>query len=437
MGKMKLAFKRSIQGLLEFLVFFPILLGAAIYIGPHIKMEMFFLYLYLLCLGGTFVRGVFGIKNRWLELLFGMGFLFVLSYISKLSGLKAIVFFIVGIVWYSRGILYMEADWEEIFPRQMWWIALVIYMLGVFVYSRVLIVTDYLPYIIGCGFVQVIISLYVLNTRQLGDATLVRDKKPIVSSSIRRQNNILLIITILIILIIASFNTIKDFIKLTIKQLFTCIVNILMKIASLSDTEGMTDKSSGGTPELPFTDEVVPPNPIVELILRILGIILTTVGIIVLLYIIYKGIKKLVSIISLWIKNLLREEELYEDSYGYIDEKERLIDIKKVKEDYTDRLKSWLEKIMAREQEWKALKTNREKVRYIYKSIMFKYLQGGYGYKGYMTPIEIEEDIRAWNDGTEDKVLKQVIPVYNRARYGCERIDDNEVDRLYKLHIDS
>lgn len=148
----KLFFKRVLQCLFELLVFFPLLLGAAIYIHPSLEIGLYFLYLVLLCIFGIIVRGVLYISNRWAQLLMGIVSICLIVYFSEITFLKRMIFFALALLSYSRGITYMEADWETMFPSQMWWIGLILYMLAGVIYGQVEILKPYLPYVAVCGF---------------------------------------------------------------------------------------------------------------------------------------------------------------------------------------------------------------------------------------------------------------------------------------------
>ena len=437
MNKAKRVLKRAFQCLLEMLVFFPLLLAIAIYIYPQIDIRVYFIYLFLLCQAGSFIRGVPDIRSRWIQLLIGIGLIWLILYINELALLYAAIFSVTGIISYFRGVIYMEADWEGIFPRQMWWMALIFYIVAGFFYSRVITLKEYFPYIIVCGFLQVLISLTMLNYRQLGDATLIRDQKPVVPASIRRQNRILLLINIGIIIVIASFNKIKEFFKGAFKQIGKWILKIIEAIHSLIKTDSIQESPPQGMPDFPFQGDIAPKNPILELLFDIIAIILAAIGAVIVIYLIYKGVRKLVSIISEWLKEVFEERDLYEESYGYIDEKESLIDIREIRDRYAEKLRDWMEGIWEREPKWKDLKNNTERIRYIYRMTILKHLKKGYKYKSYMTPTEIETDLEKWQGEQKKDILEDIIPIYNRARYGWNHIDDAEVEILYNLYRDS
>ena len=399
---------------------------------------LYFLYIYLLCIVGIVVRAVLNIKNRWQEVLIGIGICLLIAYFHELRWFKGALFLILGIVSFFRGIFFTESNWENIFPRSMWWITLIFYMTAGFLYSRVTVIKGYLPYVVGFGFAHVVVSLFMLNFKQLGDATLIKDKKPLVPLPMKRQNIVLLIITLLIIVVIASFNTIKEFIKKGVQQLFKFILTILVKLSSLLQTGEMADEPPGEIAQFPVEDVAKAQHPIVEKILYVLGIVLTIIGIILLLRVIYMGLKKLIGIISKWIRGFFTERELHEESYGYVDEKESLIDMKKIREKYKEKFGAFIDRMMEREPKWEDLETNAERIRYIYRGIVFKYLRAGYRYKNHMTPIEMGQDIEKWYKNEEENIsLAELISLYNRARYGDgENIENKEVEEICKNVID-
>ena len=362
-------------------------------------------------------------------------FLSIIIYFQGMTPIYAAGFFILGIISYFRGVRYMEASWESMFPKQIWWIVLMFYLVGFFFYSRVIMLKEYLSYVIVAGFLQVLISLIILNFRQLGDATLTRDKKPFIPTSIKRHNWLLIFFNLLIITFIAAFNNIKEFTIKAFKKIAIWILIIIDAIHSLMDRgESGGGPMQGGMEDFPFADDTPPPNPILDLIFNIFAGILVTIGLIFLIYFLYKGIRKLIAKIAKWFKEILKERELYEESYGYIDEKENLIDLNEMRDRYAKRVRSWIESILERQPRWRDLKSNRERVRYLYKMTILKNLKRGYSYRAYMTPKEIEKDIMNWQNEEKEHILNYIIPVYNRARYGKGPIDDSETERLYKLY---
>ncbi|NMA94711.1 MAG: hypothetical protein GX974_01565, partial [Clostridiales bacterium] len=147
----KRLFKTSYQSLLELLAFFPILLIAGINLSSQLHIVAFFIYLFLLIQIGSVIRGVLNVKKRWAQLVIGIIFLSIIIYFQGMTPIYAAGFFILGIISYFRGVRYMEASWENMFPKQIWWIVLMFYIVGFFFYSRVIMLKEYLSYVIVAG----------------------------------------------------------------------------------------------------------------------------------------------------------------------------------------------------------------------------------------------------------------------------------------------
>src|SRR5699024_9988919 len=214
---------------------------------------MSFLYLFLFCIMGVITRGVLKVGRRWIQLLIGIVIALAVTYMHGLPILKGISFLVLGNIAYFRGVVSMEVDWERLFLRQMWWLALLFYMIGGFFYSRLVDFKEYMSYMMVGGAIQVPVSLIMLNIKQLGDATLMRDEKPIVPASIKRQNRILLFINLIVIIFIASFSIIKEFFKKVFTKLAIWIIQLLIALTSLFGGDEMPRTPDGGAaPALPI-----------------------------------------------------------------------------------------------------------------------------------------------------------------------------------------
>jgi len=88
--------------------------------------------------------------------------------------------------------------------------------------------------------------------------------------------------------------------------------------------------------------------------------------------------------------------------------------------------------LIEREPRWEDLSDVTQKVRYLYRRFLIRCISLGYRPKSYMTPNEIKEDLKAWNErkGRQADVL---IPLYNLVKYGKDAeklIDHRSLDEL-------
>lgn len=78
---------------------------------------------------------------------------------------------------------------------------------------------------------------------------------------------------------------------------------------------------------------------------------------------------------------------------------------------------------------WRDLKTNAEKIRYLYIKFIVKLIKGGFKYKPVMTPSEVHKELDQEDD------TDRLFELYIDARYGGDKvsISDDDVDRTAKL----
>ncbi|MDB5083439.1 MAG: hypothetical protein JWN30_325 [Bacilli bacterium] len=76
------------------------------------------------------------------------------------------------------------------------------------------------------------------------------------------------------------------------------------------------------------------------------------------------------------------------------------------------------------------LTTNRQRIRYLYRQLVLRSMLAGYSYKQFLTPRETGEDLSRW--GQQAQRNKQLIDLYNQARYSEKPISDEQMESVHK-----
>lgn len=418
-------------GCMEVLTFLPILLTIAIYTIDSHSIWIWIGSIPILYLGGRILIRCFKkhriiaiilcglISGAYTYLLFGM------------AGVRIIYIFIVAFIYMYRGILSAEQPWDMIFPEQMFWIGILMYFTASFLYGRIQSLAEFSKWINIAAYIYIPLVFFLLNRRQLENANLSRGEAVKIQPNVIKQNRRLIVLNMLIVIFISSFNQLKTWIEKGLSLLGGWIYRFILFLNSLLDSSSAPIESEGGIPQIePFTEPTEPSlfSRILDIIFSVIAIILLFILIFFACKIIYKGIKKLIK----KLEEIGKNRAIYEQPSGYIDEKESLIDIKKMGRDYVDRVKKWLANMLSKGLKWDELKNNSERVRYIYIKMVLRAVAEGYSLKIFLTPRELQYDLSNWY-GERQMDIEPLISLYYTARYSLGDISDAQVDSVKKL----
>jgi len=274
----------------------------------------------------------------------------------------------------------------------------------------------------------------MMNSELLVQASREELKNSPAMPAVRRTNRLLIILTVLAGVIIAGFNTIKDAFLRFIVNAAAYIGYLVDKLLSFiySPVTGGDGLQSGEPVELPQL-EIKPPSPFWDILANILAYITLAVLSVLTVIFIVRQLKKLWRKVTELLKKLSGEGRWSpEESYGFSDEKESLIDWQAIRLDYMESIRGWLEQIRRSEPKWSQLTDNRQRVRYLYRHLLIKAVSSGYQPISWKTPNETirslaEQDIIAGED------CSMLEDLYGRARYGNGQIQDTEVEMLKKI----
>lgn len=434
--KIKLILKKWGQSIIEFLIFFPVLFLMGIYIIPHYQLWLWLGFIAAYYLVGIMLGRLFERSRRIISILVGMLISGVGTYFIFDGKGAQIVLWILGIAAFARGVQLRGNRWEDIFPFAGLWIGLAAYFIEYFFFTRVEMLRPFSPVFGWVGIIYMVIVLFYVNFVHLKRASLPGDKEPVIPHTIIKHNRLLITIILIVIGIISFFKALKEGVEWLVGGIGYLLLRFLVLLSELlapAETQGPSGHEGGGFEGLLPPIEERPPS-IWDKIVSIIGIIITIIAVLaflgLLIYVLYKLFKKIMA----WLSRFYQMGKDMEDYGGYVDEKESLMDLKGLGRDYVDRFRRWLTELMEREPRWDDLKTNKEKIRYIYRHFLLHCIAAGYSFKAYLTPREIGKEL-SQKEPEKAQNIEELTAAYQQVRYGDKDISDEKIKKLFNAFL--
>lgn len=433
--KIKWILKKWGQSIVELLAFFPGLLIIGIYAIPFHLIWIWLGIIPIYYFAGLLAGGFLKRNKRITYILFGMIVSGVGVYFLFQMNFYTILPWISGAVAFVRGIQLRGTRWEDIFPPAGLWVGFAAYFIGYFLFSRIETLKPFSPAISWAGVIYMVLVLFIINFTQLKTASLPGDKEPVLPHVIKKYNRLLITIVLLIIAAISFFNSLKEGVGWIISRIGYLIRRFFIFLAELFAPvdQGPPNLEGGGMERL-FPPIKEKPPSIFEHIIEIIGIVLAIVAGLILLGLLGFALYRLFKKVTVWLSRFYQLGKDMEDYGGYVDEKESLIDFKKMRKDYAQRFRQWMSDLMEREPKWDELKTNKERIRYIYRHFLLRCMASGYSFKEYLTPAETGKELSGWQpEKAED--MEKLVDVYEDVRYGDKEIKDAQVEKLAEVFL--
>lgn len=417
-------------------ILFPIILSLYLYAFMPLPFIFFGGLLLASYLFGSLIRKLLIQRNRMISLFFslliGLGFA-ILSKILfiELSTLATVFYGLLIAISGWRGVFVSEQPLINSFSKIYCLLSLALYFAFYYLYGKIIAIQDFQQYLLIAGLITIPTVFLLTNSELINEASREELKDSTSMPVVRKNNRILIVITIVISLVIAGFQTIKDAFLYTVKAIVRFIMYVIQKLMELRQSTGggQEGPSGDGAPELPPA-EARPPSPFWDAVVQIIGTIFL---IALLLFAIYFFTKQLIKLWRFIIAQIKRLMEAGHWSGGtsdeYDDEKESLLDWQSIRQNYADSLRKWWEGIRSSEPKWNQLRDNRQRVRFLYRQMIFHAIDSGFRFSSYRTPKEtIQEMTNLGSLEQETAVLMENL--YGKARYGDELIQDAQVDKL-------
>lgn len=433
----KLFLKRLCQGIVEIIVFLPVILALAIYFIPSSLHFVWFLSLPLFFIVGIVFGVILRGKRKWIHtiLFVFLSFFYAFEIIDSTIG-AIIVSLVVGYLFLYRGLLFVENTWANVFPVTFFWAGLLIYFFSYFFYLNNEALSPYLSVITWAGVLSIVITLFVTNSRHLADATLSGEDNPHVNRTLKWQNRFFLIITIVVVFFIVNFNLIQG-------AFYSIVGTILYWVSWFFNLFNSEDPPVDGSVTPDFSMEMGEESEtsvlgeMIGQIFMVIGYIAVIVFGFIFLYFLMKKLWFVFMHISNWIIKFLNGmvgglNNIQEKSH-YVDEKESVINWEEWRKNSGERVRNWLSSFKGGPR-WEELNNNRDKIRFLYRHFMFQRVKEGFEMRSSRTPLENIDKIKEKYDiNAEESDLDQLGEAYIKARYSEKEMSDEEVKKTKGL----
>lgn len=411
---------KFMQSIIELIYLLPLLLTFSLSVVPFDKLSIVFALILLSYFTGIFIYRIIKARHKAFYyctslilgatasyLLFGFGVpgaLFIFGVMSSLS--------------VYRGICIANSSWIKQSPLIFFGFELGVYFITYFLF---LIVDNFKPfiYIVKAGGIASVLLFFIISGfDQLKLAVLSDGSKKYIPAPLIKSNITVPLLVFIFVLIVSQIRQFWNALWAIIKPIFGALHSILDFISSLRIGEGKIIKA---VKKPPPAAEYSKSNIILEIIVGILGVAAALIIIVITISLILR----FVSFISKFLSGRMNINQDKNTYPGYTDEKESLL-----KSD-TSRFGMFTKRMFvkkAKEPSWKDMKTNSERVRFIYRQTVLKFIKMGYTFKSCLTPSEVGRELDGRYKNKSD--FAGIAALYNKAKYGNESVSDQEVESL-------
>lgn len=420
--------KAALQGAVELLLYFPVAVLIDVFLFGGAR-----LWLWLPTMVAAYALGylyrVYFPNSKFVSVLLVFT-LFAAIHAWLLFGISLQSLGILAISWVSafRGSRFAVYVFRYAFPSMYYTLGLFVYFIVSIVSQAVAGLHDYTLFINGFGIAALVVSIIMFNQNMLKQETLEGHKEPVLAKSMLWKNRLLIGVMIVGIAFVAAFEFIRDAV-IGFMQMIVAFIVSLLSWSNEEEIEEIVDLPPQQEP--PMFDTSGEPSMfwiILERIMKVVFVIILIAVVIFFIYWIVKNGAKWMKRFYAWLSNRFQFGESLANVQGYEEDVERVASWKDLRDQWKDRLLGF----MSREKRirWKDLRTNQERIRYLYREELQSAIEGGYLYKPHLTPAETKRDMEKW--AGREELQKPMIESYERARYSDNPVSDEEVELVRK-----
>ena len=428
--------QKWLQGMVEYLLVFPVLLIAAVYLAPDFLIGVWLAVLPLIFLAVLVFHTFFPGRKRVFYLVFVFILAALAAWLFQTDTLLALVTFAVSMPAGIRGILYAEQPWHDLFSGVYLWTAgFLLYFSSYFFFRYNESFQPYLGLLTGVALLMLVVTLFINNNENLKSATLSKEENPWIGRGVKRHNQFFILATVVLILLIANFRAIQA----AFTDLVLGIVRAIFGLLNLFTTEG-PPAAPGEAPGPPAMGGMEPSDPsliavILEKVFFVLGSLLVLAFIFLFLWLLVKKFRhlfyKVYQKLAGFFDRMLQPGQSRQWRDAYTDEKESTFDWQDWRRQQQEKAKEKLTGWFRRPPRFAEL-TSREKVRYLYRHFLARQVENGYNVKTHYT---VRETLKELEERLPDdrKVLDKLDVAYAAARYGRRENEEAEIEELARL----
>lgn len=342
---------------------------------------------------------------------------------TGLSPIPLVVMSLFSTLFANRGFQQLNLGWTVSFHT----IHMVV-GLGAYIATQILKMVLIQPLseytaILNTGMLaSIFLLLIIMNERHVTNG-VVDHRSTQALRATRRQNRIwivsLMALLSLVMAIAQLRYAIEDIVRSILRAFFALFGSGEPEPPPIEET----DQPPGELPK--FNPEGSRFWDYLDTILIIIFVILMAIAIVYVIKLVYKAIKSLIN------KLLGRRVAQPEPDTGFIDEIEDLMSFSDLRNRMKNRLRSLFGSGGGKGNEWDSLSTNRDRVRYLYRSWIADAAKRGYEQQPHLTPRETATDMKGNLEQTGDgEWINPFIEQYEAVRYGDKDPGDDQVQQF-------
>lgn len=345
-------------------------------------------------------------------------------------------FLLTALLWHA--VHMVEAGNPGAFFTSFILLGFFLYPLVTWVFLKSSRFLDMVPILAVTGTVGILLSLILINRQQIRDAGTILERKLHLPSTLLRKNGLYVGIFIILAVVGAAW----EFFGRLIVSLFSLfgllIAGLIRFLASLAPA---AEPSQGSPPAGDAPLEMLPAGEATPLWMEILQtvilVIVAIVCLVLLIRLLVKVVRKLVpfmkrayAFIMEWIRLFfLGSHQQAGADPGFVDEVESLL---RQNETAFSAARRWLADRMEREPGYGTMKTDRERVRWLYRNLVRHEIRHGYEFQASATPQETLMGVAARSGRHKTLQPEQVAQVYGQVRYSPDEIGPERVRDMKK-----
>ncbi|ULO05068.1 hypothetical protein H1230_18295 [Paenibacillus sp. 19GGS1-52] len=431
---LRLSFKLWLFCLIELLLYMPFLVLFRVYLLPEQAGLPWLYVLPLLSLVGVFLRYYCNLK--WKQLVVALGLGLVLGALASGISIAGIPLIVAGFICTYQG---MTAD-SRPDRFKIYWAGVVVYFIATIVFHRIPDLQASSTLLNWSGSLCLVLALFMSNSNYLRYSSFSGESTRLPKGLLR--HNRLFVICVVIAAVVLAAGAGK-FMGLLLWNTARMILGWISSLFAGSETPPPEQNAPAPiAPELPLVAANEP-----GLLAAILNISFYILGILIFGALAYFALRYLYRNTSgIWrraidrLLSMLRKERNPTVNDAFLDEEKNIFTWEKTVQGLKD---YWSTKLNlgGRQDRWEQMKSNRERVRWLYRHWLGSKSESGYEVKRYLTPMETRTDILEWSDlknrthkGEKDSVTTQdnLLKLYEKVRYGEEEPSEADVTALKK-----
>ncbi len=423
--------------LIEYVFFLPIFLVAHVYLVPDWISFTGLMIIPALSLAGVLLRYYLPVvwKRFGFSLLLGTVYAAVASAGSKLGILLCLT---AGAVAAFQGT---SSDGRKN-RQKLYWCGIGSYLLAWILFPRFSQLSALIPLITWLGVLCFAWTLLAANRKYLHYSTFSGEAAAnSLPHGMRRHNTVWIgsIVAVAVLLALGAGNRLG----LLLLGLIRTIVRWLTGHQKEIVPEQEEQAPEAPPMEMPFLEEPHEPGWLSQFLDVAFYVLGTTAILAFLAFGLYWLYKHGGGIWRRWfdrLSGILRRKGQYEQETAFVDEETKLM----AWETAAQKWKRWRAPFLSRfgkRERWEDLSDNRERIRYLYRSILRADQAEGYIVKPYLTPQETETELRNSAAAPKAREAKSawekrrfaaqaLLGMYYRARYGNQELPDEEIARM-------